>query len=92
MDRFSDDRDNFEPSNSGFDPDEAISRYLAQKAQRKSSEAQAEEQPDDSELDPQDEGEEHSEPEFEQPPEHHQHQPLHAPFPTHRPTFGRKGL
>ena len=89
MDRFSDDRDNIEPSNSGFDPDEAISRYLAQKAQRKSHEAQAEEEPD-AELDPQDEGEEPLE--LDEPLEHHPHQPLHPPFPTHRPTFGRKGL
>ena len=91
MDRFSDDRDNIEPSASGFDPDEAISRYLAQKAQRKSSEAQAEEEPG-LELEPQEEGEEQSEPEFEEPAEHHPHQHLHPPFPTHRPTFGRKGL
>ena len=91
MDRFSDDRDDFEPSASGFDPDEAISRYLAQKAQRKSSESQAEES-SGLEFDPQDEGEEHFEPEFEQPPEHQPHQHLHPPFPTHRPTFGRKGL
>jgi hypothetical protein len=42
MDRFSDDREDFEPSNPGFDPDEAISRYLARRARRKSGEAQAE--------------------------------------------------
>ena len=87
MDRFSDDRDNFEPSNSGFDPDEAISRYLSQKAQRKPAQA---EEASDAELDPQNESEEQSE--LENPPEHHPHQPLHPPFPTHRPTFGRKGL
>ena len=89
MDRFSDDRDNFEPSNSGFDPDEAISRYLARKARRGPGEVQAEEE---SELDSdqQDEGEEQSE--LEKPAEHHPHQALHPPFPTHRPTFGRKGL
>ena len=86
MDRFSDDREDFEPSNSGFDPDEAISRYLAQ---RKSREAQAEEEPD-AELDPHDEGEEPLE--LDEPLEHHPHQPLHPSFPTHRPTFGRKGL
>jgi len=89
MDRFSDDRDNIEPSNSGFDPDEAISRYLKQKAQRKSGEAQAEEEPD-AELDPQGDGEEPFE--LEERLEPHPHQPLHPPFPTHRPTFGRKGL
>ena len=91
MDRFSDDRDDFEPLNSGFDPDEAISRYLAKRSRRKSGEVQAEV---DSEAkpDPQDEGEEQFEREFEKPPEHHPHQVLHPPFPTHRPTFGRKGL
>jgi hypothetical protein len=89
MDRFSDDRDDFEPAHSGFDPDEAISRYLAQKAQRKSRDAQAEEEPD-AELDPQDEGEEPLE--LEERLDHHPHQPLRPPFPTHRPTFGRKGL
>ena len=91
MDRFSDDRDNIEPSNSGFDPDEAISRYLAKRSRRKSGEVQAEV---DSEAkpDPQDEGEEQIEREFEKPPELHPHQALHPPFPTHRPTFGRKGL
>ena len=91
MDRFSDDRDNIEPSKSGFDPDEAISRYLSRKARRKSGEAQAEEGLD-ADPNPPDEGEERSEPEFEKPPEHHPHQVLHPPFPTHRPTFGRKGL
>jgi hypothetical protein len=91
MDRFSDDRDNIEPSNSGFDPDEAISRYLAKKSRRKSEEVQAEEG-FDVEPDPQDEGEEQFEREFEKPPEHHPHQTLHPPFLTHRPTFGRKGL
>ena len=91
MDRFSDDREDFEPSNSGFDPDEAISRYLARRARRKSGEAQAEEN-SGVESDPRDEGEEQSEPEFEKPPEHHPQQALHPPFLTHRPTFGRKGL
>lgn len=91
MDRFSDDRDDFEPAHSGFDPDEAISRYLAQKTQRKSSEAQAEDH-SDAKFDAQEDGEELSQPELEKPPEHHPQQPLHAPFPTHRPTFGRKGL
>lgn len=89
MDRFSDDRDDFEPAHSGFDPDEAISRYLAQKAQRNSGGEQAEED-SGAELDRQDESEEQSE--LERPAEHHPHQPLHPPFPTHRPTFGRKGL
>jgi hypothetical protein len=91
MDRFSDDRENCEPSESGFDPDEAISRHLARKTRGKSSKAQAEEV-SDAELDPQDEGEEGSERQFEKPPEHHPHQLLHSPFLTHRPTFGRKGL
>ena len=91
MDRFSDDRDNLKPSDSGFDSDEAVSRNLARKARRKSSEAQAE---DNSDVDrhPQDAGEERSERESEKPPEHHPHQLLHSPFLTHRPTFGRKGL
>ena len=57
MDRFSDDRDDFEPAHSGFDPDEAISRYLARKAQRNSGEEQAEED-SKAELDALDEGEE----------------------------------
>jgi hypothetical protein len=91
MDRFSDDRDNLKPSDSGFDSDEAVSRNLARKARRKSSEVQAE---DNSDVDrhPQDAGEERSERESEKPPEHHPHQLLHSPFLTHRPTFGRKGL
>jgi hypothetical protein len=91
MDRPNDDRANFEPSNPGFDPDEAISRYLAKKTRRKSSEAQAEEV-FDAEPDSQDDGEEESEPQLEKPPEHHPHRTLQQPFLTHRPTFGRKGL
>ena len=91
MDRFSDDRDNIEPSNSGFDPDEAISSHLARKSRRKSSEVQAEEV-SDVRPDPKDEGERGSERQFDNPPEHHPHRVLHPPFPTHRPTFGRKGL
>jgi len=91
MDRFSDGRDKFEPSDSGFDSDEAISRHRARKTRGKSSKAQAEEV-SDAEPDPQHEGEEESERQFEKPPEHHPHRALHPPFPMHRPTFGRKGL
>jgi hypothetical protein len=91
MDRFSDGRNNFEPSDSDFDSDQAVSRDRGQKARRKSRDAKAEEVPDAG-LDPQDEGEEGSERQFEKPPEHHPHRVLHPPFPTHRPTFGRKGL
>ena len=91
MDRFSDGRNNFEPSDSDFDSDQAVSRQLARKRRGKSSKAQAE-KVSDAELDPQDEGKEGSERQFEKPPEHHPHRALHPPFPMHRPTFGRKGL
>jgi hypothetical protein len=78
MDRPNDDRANFEPSNSGFDPDEAIARYLSQKSEHDSDEPEAE--PED--LD--------EEPEAED--EHHASFTPHPGPVLHRPVFGRKGL
>ena len=77
MDRPNDDRANFEPSNSGFDPDEAIARYLSQKS-HESDEPEAEAE----ELD--------EEPEVED--EHHASFTPHPGPVLHRPVFGRKGL
>jgi hypothetical protein len=79
MDRPNDDRANFEPSNPGLDPDEAIARYLSQESEGS----------DDPEAEP-DELDEEPEPEAER--EHH---PPFNPHPgpvLHRPVFGRKGL
>ncbi len=77
MDRPQDDRADFEPSKPGFDPDEAIARYLSQKSEHESDEPEAEPE----ELD--------DEPEAEE--EHHA--PFSHPGPVlHRPVFGRKGL
>ena len=78
MDRFSDDRDNFEPVSSGFDPDEAIARYLSQKSEQDSDEPEAEPE----ELDEEPEGED----------EHHASFTPHPGPVLHRPVFGRKGL
>ena len=88
MDRFSDGRNNFEPSDSDFDSDEAGSRNRGPRTRRKSSEAKAKDN-SDVERDPQDVGEARS---GRESPEHHPLRALHPPFPTHRPTFGRKGL
>ena len=78
MDRPNDDRANFEPSNPGFDPDEAIARYLSQKPEHDSDEPEAEPE----ELD--------EEPEAED--EHHASFTPHPGPVLHRPVFGRKGL
>ena len=79
MDRPSDDRANFEPLSPGFDPDEAIARYLSQKSEQVSGE-------------PDDEPEEADEPETEPEPEHRAPFNQHTGPVLHRPVFGRKGL
>ena len=82
MDRPNDDRANFEPSNSGFDPDEAIARYLSQKSEQDSDEPE----PEPEELD--------EEP-YEEPQAEDEHHASFTPHPgpvLHRPVFGRKGL
>jgi hypothetical protein len=79
MDRPNDDRANFEPSNPGFDPDEAIARYLSQKSE-----------PDSDEPDDQPESESDDKPEAES--EHHRPFAPHPGPVLHRPVFGRKGL
>ena len=78
MDRPNDDRANFEPSNPGFDPDEAIARYLSQKSEHESDEPEAE--PEELEEEPEAEN------------EHHASFPPHPGPVLHRPVFGRKGL
>ena len=79
MDRPNDDRANFGPSNSGFDPDEAIARYLSHKSEHDSDEP--DDQPEE-ELD--------EEPEAEDG--HHASFTPHPGPVLHRPVFGRKGL
>ena len=76
MDRPSDDRANFEPLSPGFDPDEAIARYLSQKSEHSGD------------VEP----EEADEPETEPEPEHRAPFNQHVGPVLHRPVFGRKGL
>ena len=78
MDRPNDDRANFEPSNSGFDPDEAIARYLSQKSEQASDEPEDEPEGLEDEPDAED--------------EHHASFTPHPGPVLHRPVFGRKGL
>ena len=78
MDRPNDDRANFEPSTPGFDPDEAIARYLSQKSQQGS---------DEPEADPEEPDEESETDNAHPAPFNPQPGPV-----LHRPVFGRKGL